>query len=45
MFDKLMLAWELKLISLFTFVNTKEAEIKSKSTIEALKAVDVTKGV
>jgi len=41
MFDKLMMAWELKLISLFTFVKTKEAEIKSKEIIEDLKAVNV----
>lgn len=45
MFDKLMTEWELKMTSLFTFVKTKEAEIKSKSTVETLKGVDVKKGV
>jgi len=42
-FDKLMTAWELKMTSLFTFVKMKEIEVKSKETIEDLKAVNVKK--
>lgn len=42
MFDKLVLAWEGRLTSLFSFVREKEAEIKSKDDLEEIKITDVT---
>jgi len=41
LFNKLVAAWEQRLSSLFSFIKTKETEIKSKNTKEELESVNV----
>lgn len=41
LFQKIVLAWEQKLTSVFSFVKSKENEIKSKSTKEELDSIDL----
>lgn len=46
LFGKLMTAWEARLTSLFSFVKTKENELKSKNTVKAIQVIDTEyKGV
>ena len=46
LFNKLMAAWEVRLTTIFSFVKAKENELKDKTTVESIQAVDVKyKGV